>query len=71
MSSTPVSAQPRLLRDEEAADFLGIKRRTLSDWRLRRCGPPYVRISNRCVRYAQNDLEFWIKGRVVPSAATE
>lgn len=49
----------RLLKTHEAADHLGVQPCTLEKWRQLEVGPPYIRISRRCVRYRMSDLERW------------
>ncbi len=52
-----------LLTESEAARSLGFSSRTLQTWRSRGGGPPFIRISKRCVRYTQADLTAWIAER--------
>lgn len=52
-----------LLSEREAAAVLGLKPRTLENWRQSGDGPPFVRISSRCVRYRPADLEAWADAR--------
>lgn len=47
-----------------ASKFLGVKTRTLEDWRYRGVGPKFVKISEKCVRYRQLDLEIFIRTKV-------
>jgi len=54
-----------LLTQSEAAQVLGVRPATLNFWRARGEGPPFVRISKRCVRYRCADLQAWIDARVV------
>jgi predicted DNA-binding transcriptional regulator AlpA len=62
----PVSTD-RLFNSEEAAEYLGVSDRVLSDWRYRRQGPAYVKLGHRTVRYRPADLEaFATRSRVVP-----
>ena len=60
-----------LLDQVEAATLLGIRNpRTLAAWRLRRQGPPFVKLGTN-VRYLRRDLEAYIAAsRVVPAAAS-
>ena len=58
-----------LIRQEEAATILGVTPRTLEAWRYRGEGPPWVRISGRCVRYRKSDLLAFIEERVKSSAS--
>lgn len=55
----------RLLREPEVAKFLNVGPRCLADWRLRKVGPPFVRISSRCVRYDIEALHRWVAERLV------
>ena len=48
-----------LLPEDEAAEFLGYSKRALQNWRHRGDGPPYIRISERAVRYRRRDLIAW------------
>jgi hypothetical protein len=47
-----------LLNETEAAQFLGVKSRTLRLWRARK-SLPHIKISTRVVRYRVNDLNTW------------
>ena len=57
-----------LIEERAAAALLGVVRQTLAQWRRRGVGPPYVRISVRCVRYRPEDLAVWIAARVSTEA---
>jgi predicted DNA-binding transcriptional regulator AlpA len=46
--------------ETEVEALTGIKRKTLQGWRLRRQGPPYVKVGRRLVRYPAEDLHRWI-----------
>lgn len=61
---------PKLaLNEVDAAHSLGLKPRTLQNWRWEgRDGPPWVRISSRCVRYLVSDLEQWARERTETSS---
>jgi predicted DNA-binding transcriptional regulator AlpA len=50
----------RLLRQEEAAELLGLSPRTLEAWRVRGGGPRYVSRGRRWVRYRPSDLAEWL-----------
>jgi len=52
--------EDRLLTESEAAHLLNVSRRCLQGWRSRGGGPPFVRISARCIRYSRADLDRWI-----------
>ena len=49
----------RLITEQEAAAFLGLSVRFMQNRRVRGGGPPYVRISGRCIRYRRRDLTTW------------
>ncbi len=53
---------PPLLDNNQAADFLGLGRRTLENWRVRGDGPRFLRVG-RAIRYARSDLEAWLDTR--------
>jgi predicted DNA-binding transcriptional regulator AlpA len=61
-SSKSVVSQPthdKLLTPEEAAAFLGLKMRTLRNYRRLRQGPAYLRLTSNLVRYRREDLLAW------------
>ncbi len=62
-------AVQQLLTPQESADFLSLTRRFLEVRRLRGDGPPYIKISERCVRYRLSDLENWVDDRRRTSTA--
>jgi len=53
-----------LLRTTDAALLIGIETRTLEKWRVTGLGPPFVKISNRAVRYRHKDLQEWVNARL-------
>lgn len=65
--SLSVSSDPdhlsRLIRETEAADFLGYTVRALQNWRVRGGGPKFIRVSNRSIRYRRADLIEWIESK--------
>ena len=58
-----------LLTPKQAAKRLGLTPRFLEARRYRGDGPKFVRISPRCVRYRDSDLQEWIEARVRISTA--
>ncbi len=58
-------SQDDLLREEQAARLLGLSVRALQGWRSRRCGPPYVKLSNHTIRYRRRDLIAWVESQRV------
>jgi predicted DNA-binding transcriptional regulator AlpA len=52
----------RLMRPEEVAERLGVAKATLYSWRLRRQGPPSVKIEG-ALRYSETALGSWVEDR--------
>ena len=48
-----------LISEGEAADFLGLQKGTIQNWRQSGIGSRYVRLSARCIRYRRIDLKEW------------
>jgi predicted DNA-binding transcriptional regulator AlpA len=49
-----------LLTPEEVVDRLKVGRATLSAWRVRGEGPPWLRLENRLIRYPASGLTTWL-----------
>lgn len=62
---------PRYVTENEAAEILGLKRGTLSNWRSQRRGPAYVRLGGgRVIRYKLSEIEAFAEAyRVDPKYA--
>ena len=58
-----------LIDESKAADYLGLKPRTMQGLRQRGGGPRYIDISSRCVRYRRADLRDWADARVRKSTS--
>jgi hypothetical protein len=56
-----------ILSSEETAAEIKVRPRTLESWRRRGFGPPFVRVSSRCIRYHRDDIERWLTARRVGS----
>lgn len=57
-----------LLRERDAADYIGVSDYTLQKWRWRSIGPRFVRIGGahgRAIRYRKSDLDAYIAQNVV------
>lgn len=64
----------RLLRSAEAAALLGVKPQTLAVWRLRGCGPKFIRCGrgpSSPVAYRRSDLDAWLAARTFASTSEE
>ncbi len=46
----------KLLTNEQAAERLGIQPGTLENWRVRKFGPPYIKMG-KVVRYEINEVD--------------
>jgi excisionase family DNA binding protein len=57
-----------LLTVNEAAALLKLGRGTLDNWRVKGCGPRYVKFG-RHVRYAKNDLAAWVAAKTRQSTS--
>ena len=61
ISSTQPAASPtQLLLEREVAEMLGVGRNTLARWRMRRTGPPYLKLAGSIVRYRLGDVNEWL-----------
>jgi predicted site-specific integrase-resolvase len=49
------TVEHKLLTDREAPEVVGVKRKTLQEWRRLGKGPTFIRVSNRCY-YKFSDL---------------
>lgn len=58
-----------LISEHPAADFVGLKVRTLQGYRYRGGGPDFVRISARCIKYRRIDLLRWAESRLRTSTS--
>ena len=78
---TAANARDSLLTTAEAAEYLGLGKRTLEDWRIRpsrgRTGemdfepPAFVRVGRRNVRYRRSDLDAWLAERTARTTTAE
>lgn len=50
-----------LIKTEEAAALLCVKRSTLEVWRCHGDGPPWVRVGRKAVRYRRSDVMNFIQ----------
>lgn len=55
------------LNATEAAEYLGLKPKTLAQWRSDGSGPPFLKYGR--VFYLKSDLEHFLEGRKVHSTA--
>ena len=57
-----------LLRENEAAKYLGMSISWMQRSRWDGSGPPFIKI-NHAVRYRQSDLEDWVEKRIQNSTS--
>lgn len=55
------AGEMRLMNEAETASFLSVKPGTLAGWRWKKIGPPYLKISENCIRYVYADLIKWLQ----------
>ena len=53
------------------ADYLGVKERTLADWRRAGTGPPYIRCGHKTVRYLAGSVREHVRNSQVASTSEE
>jgi predicted DNA-binding transcriptional regulator AlpA len=61
----------RLLSPAEVAIQLGVEASTLAAWRRRGIGPRFVRLTARCVRYAESEVERFLTRRRAEEAEAD
>ncbi len=69
MEDDAVHEPERLLTPIQAADFLSLTPRWLELKRYQGDGPPFVRVSARCIRYRLSDIEDWVDCRIRTSTS--
>jgi excisionase family DNA binding protein len=62
------AASPDVMTTAQAADYIGISKRTLYAWSAKRIGPDSIQVG-RLVRYRKSDLDYWLSLNVRPSIA--
>lgn len=58
----PLNILSSRVDERAAAAFLDISHRTLQNWRVRGCGPTYVKLG-RAVRYDLASLQTWLEAQ--------
>ena len=62
---SPTSSEDRLYSPGEAAKYLGLAPQTLAHWRVRGCGPRFIHLSRRCIRYSEQVLHEFLDRRTL------
>ena len=55
----------QLLTTAQAADVLGVKPKTLENWRAEGCGPKHLALSPRVIRYKLTEVMAWADTKAV------
>ena len=58
-----------LIDEDAAGDFLDVTPRSMQKWRQTGDGPPFVRISSRCIRYTRFKCRNWYEARLRKSTS--
>jgi hypothetical protein len=57
---------PKMVDEQSASDLIGVKVKTLQDWRLKRnFGPPFIRVGGKLIRYRVDALLAWLEENTV------
>jgi excisionase family DNA binding protein len=66
----PAPPTSSLIREKEAAQYLGVRVPTLANWRHYGKGPNYRKVGRSCL-YSHDDLDAWLDAQtVIPSPKT-
>ena len=60
---------PKLLRPQEVAEILNVKRSTVDNWRSLGKGPAYVKLATGAIRYDEAELRNWVESQRVEAGA--
>lgn len=52
-----------MLSTEEAAKRMGLRPATLRCWRMQHIGPSFIKLSARCFRYDERDVDAYVNER--------
>lgn len=58
-----------LMRASAVAALLDVEETQLAKWRRKGTGPPWLRVTSRCIRYPPNDVQAWQSRHVEALAA--
>jgi hypothetical protein len=66
MTIDPLDGYPAMMSSAEVAEYMGVGKARLAQWRHRGGGPPYVKMNpaqQGLVRYPREDLRSWLAAR--------
>lgn len=52
-----------LMTADQAAEYLGLKPKTLAQYRWGGGGPPFYKVGRKHIRYDRDDLDAWARSR--------
>ena len=58
-----------LIDEDRAAEVVDLTDRTLQKYRQQGGGPPFIRVSSRCIKYRRIDLRRWSEDRLRSSTS--
>jgi predicted DNA-binding transcriptional regulator AlpA len=67
--ATPQQHCNPLLTEKDVGHLLNLTPSCLQAWRLKGDGPPFIRISAKCIRYRPADVETWIEDNLCSSTS--
>ena len=53
------------LSETQTEEYLNISKKSLQLWRFNRQGPTYMKLNAKTIRYRREDLDQWMKERIV------
>ena len=53
------------LSESDAAEYLGISKKTLQRWRFGHKGPAYAKLNNKLIRYHLPELDEWMDQQTI------
>lgn len=62
---TRIGVAPKLMTTPECAEFLGVGKDIIFEWRKKRMGPPYLSITERTLRYDRDAVLEWARSHEV------
>lgn len=57
--------EKKFIKRVDAASLTDLQPQTLANLAWQNKGPPYVRLSSRCIRYDRDELLAWMKAREI------
>jgi predicted DNA-binding transcriptional regulator AlpA len=57
------------LNEREAAEIIGASPKTLRNWRVKGCGPRFIKAGSKLVRYRLPDILVWQEANVRSSTS--